>query len=171
MEQILQVIKQPTDAAAQREAEQRFVELRSLRPSDQFVTAITEIIISNQQLRDTAAVLLLNDIKKNGTESSVAESDQDVCRKQMTKLLCFVAQDPQKFVIDLVGRYFADDIQWPEAPQFIAQAMNEPNSKVRLAAMTVLREACEGSLERLQTIGIDTMGILGAGLQDEPKIA
>lgn len=57
------------------------MELRSIRPSDQFVTAITEIIISNQQLRDTAAVLLLNDIKKNGTESSVAESDQTVCRK------------------------------------------------------------------------------------------
>lgn len=49
--------------------------------------------------------------------------------------------------------------------------MNEPNSTVRLAAMTILREACEGSLQRLQTIGIDTMNILSAGLQDEPKIA
>ena len=49
--------------------------------------------------------------------------------------------------------------------------MKESNSTVRLAAMTILREACEGSLERLQSIGIDTMGILSSGLQDEPKIA
>ncbi|KAH0573428.1 Importin beta-3 subunit [Spironucleus salmonicida] len=168
--QLLQTLMTASDQTIRQETEIGYFNYRSQDPSDNFVDNMIQCIITPSEVSDFAAVLLRQDIDKNGDKCCFHRlSDESKCITYIDSLLASVAQSQSDKLLMVVAHWSVElmikDIEIPTVFGFIQQAYQSEH--VRVMAVMLVAQMVDASYSTLQKWPFNVFEFLQMCIQDQ----